>query len=206
MKRKASELDEGFSWSSQNTSAHQSSPSYDGFGGRHIDSRVGSFPASDTHMNVRTRKRTRDNRPQLEVIHQNTLAKLYDAQKHPQSSLVVGRSPADFMGEEIPQSNSIAPAQQSLHSFFSISHSQPPKASATASKAPSQYAQTCDDCGNILHSATPADSDMMDVDHNLELYLGEDYECTNCGRRVCDACAVRGDHRICLECAMPGGG
>lgn len=35
---------------------------------------------------------------------------------------------------------------------------------------------------------------------------GSAYACAKCSRRVCDICAVRGDHRVCLECANPGNG
>lgn len=35
---------------------------------------------------------------------------------------------------------------------------------------------------------------------------GIGYSCVNCGKRVCDTCAVRGDWRVCLECANPGNG
>lgn len=32
------------------------------------------------------------------------------------------------------------------------------------------------------------------------------YACAHCRNRVCDTCAVRGDRRVCLECANPGSG
>jgi hypothetical protein len=45
---------------------------------------------------------------------------------------------------------------------------------------------------------------MMDVDGDDD--DGSAYACANCSKRVCDTCAVRGDWRVCLECANPGNG
>lgn len=160
--------------------------------------------------NPRTRKRFRDNRPDISTIHQSTLAKLYNAQKaeQPARSEPEKLFPAptnQTAGQHEHQQNTIM--QKSLHSFFNIRQPEP----VVASPAPHQarYIQDltdlCSDCGNHLSSQCAArseDHNMMDID----LCLVEDYSCTVCQRVVCDTCAVRGDQRICLECALPGRG
>lgn len=50
---------------------------------------------------------------------------------------------------------------------------------------------------------------MLDVDMLANLIdpeIDEAWQCAVCGKRTCDACAVKGDYRVCLECAVPGGG
>lgn len=71
---------------------------------------------------------------------------------------------------------------------------------------------TCEDCYSPLltkQSREPVDAEMLDVDmlaDMLDPEIDEGWQCTICAKRVCDTCAVRGDYRVCLECAVPGGG
>ena len=71
---------------------------------------------------------------------------------------------------------------------------------------------TCEDCYAPLltkQSGQAIDAEMLDVDVLIELVdpeIDEGWQCAVCAKRVCDTCAVRGDYRVCLECAVPGGG
>jgi hypothetical protein len=71
---------------------------------------------------------------------------------------------------------------------------------------------TCEDCYAPLltkQSSEAIDAEMLDVDMLANLVdpeIDEGWQCAVCGKRTCNACAVRGDYRVCLECAVPGGG
>lgn len=159
--------------------------------------------------NPRTRKRFRDNRPDISMIHQSTLAKLYNAQKAEQTTRSETEKP--FMSStglttEQHDNNQQTPTQKSLHAFFNIRQPEPAAVNLTFARQQDTQSlpELCGDCGNHLqsqHAIASGDHDMMDVDT-----LGEDYSCAVCQRSVCDTCAVRGDQRICLECALPGRG
>lgn len=162
--------------------------------------------------NPRTRKRYRDNRPDVNMIHQNTLAKLYNAQKAEQSAHSDLQKPLSSLANNTVsqrEDHQHAPVQKSLHSFFNIRQPQP---TMSNSAPPVQHGQDqadlCSGCGNHLINglAGPSGDDMMEVDHNSAALMDEDFDCASCQRRVCDTCAVRGDQRICLECALPGKG
>ncbi|KAJ0359335.1 hypothetical protein COL154_008364 [Colletotrichum chrysophilum] len=118
-----------------------------------------AFPhgiATPSHLDSRTRKRFRDNRPSQEEVHQRTLQMLYSAQQQDQS-----------METELSSSPAPAPAvarntQKSLHSFWNIKSAQPP-VSRMASPPVHQRAlslTSCEDCGADLGSA---DADGMDI-------------------------------------------
>lgn len=206
MKRKASELEDGpqfGAWSpSSNYSASSSgSPSRYDFGSMMHTSKPHTLNRS--HINTRTRKRFRDDRPDIDVIHHNTLAKLFGAQRQ-QFFLPPTILENDSTGEVPAPASIIEPTQKSLHSFFSISHTPVPKIgprSSSINMSNGDALNKCDDCGNALDPSagkSSGDCEMMDLD--------QEYECASCHRNVCDTCAVRGDERICLECAIPGGG
>ncbi|KAJ5012121.1 hypothetical protein K4K57_004705 [Colletotrichum sp. SAR 10_99] len=120
-----------------------------------------AFPrafATPSHLDSRTRKRFRDNRPSQEEVHQRTLNMLYSAQQRDQ-----------HMETELSSSPAAAPAvatrntQKSLHSFWNIK-SAPPTVSRTASPPVHQRAlspTSCEDCGAGLVSA---DAGGMDID------------------------------------------
>lgn len=171
------------------------------------------YPNSSTAhiggLNPRTRKRYRDNRPDSNMIHQHTLAKLYNAQKVDQSARSDSEKPlGPFQSNTVSQREDTQPAsaQRSLHSFFNIRQPQPTTISPVLShQHPDSVPELCSDCGNHL-SDSPGDRDVMEIDHSSGIHMIEDYECAVCQRQVCNTCAVRGDQRICLECALPGRG
>ena len=70
---------------------------------------------------------------------------------------------------------------------------------------------TCEDCAAFLLTKTTGeaiDAEMLDVgsSHLGDPEVEEGWTCALCYKMVCDTCAVRGDYRVCLECAVPGGG
>jgi len=219
MKRKANVFDEHSSWDSWSPLSDASTASY-----RSLDQNaVGIVPWTlaptrshiDDHINFRTKKRVRDNRPDLDAIHQNTLAKLFNAQRQQVSLLSDAHSAGtgDVHDQVMNHSptESAEPAQRSLHSFFNVGQRQ-----GSAKQAPPSTQQragvafnSCEDCSNELNQSARDRShewQMMEVDQMQGPLMDEDYECAVCSRNVCDMCAVRGDRRICLECAMPGAG
>jgi hypothetical protein len=213
-----------------------------------------SIDSDALHLNSRTRKRLRDNRPDEETIHQNTLSRLYAAQqRHEQapeqqdanSPLTPSPTPsrASLARAESATSSTTSTrthlkekAQTSLHTFFGgrQNHAPPtmqipgpdPQGSTatTTSTFPTSVPQ-CEGCSGPLvplptsHPSTTAfDTEMMDIDGDLDLAAvaaaaastsddnGSAYACVHCSKRICDTCAVRGDWRVCLECANPGNG
>ncbi len=213
-------------------------------------------PTPDTnanHLNSRTRKRFRDNRPDESTIHQNTLSKLYSAQRRASktdspdnampllpSSPTPSRPRLASLASSSSATNTTPTSQQqrqksqaSLHAFFGGSGgggggggevwpAQYLLADNPQSNShPSATLATCEDCAApLLHHATSValDTEMMDLDTDLRPSVissssggggdgeGDAYSCAQCGKRVCDTCAVRGDWRMCLECANPGSG
>ncbi|KAF4820116.1 hypothetical protein CGCSCA5_v004266 [Colletotrichum siamense] len=154
-----------------------------------------AFPrafATPSHLDSRTRKRFRDNRPSQEEVHQRTLNMLYSAQQQDQhmeteSSLSPAPVPA------VTARNT----QKSLHSFWNIKSAQPP-VSRTASPPVHQRAlspTSCEDCGAGLGSA---DADGMDIDG-----CEGDNACGACGKHVCSQCSITnlGEQRRCLHCS-----
>lgn len=188
------------------------------------------------YRNSRTRKRFRDGRPAEETIHHNTLAKLFEAQRQihvdeqkgdwqmsspaispltqwpplhlsSNSTLVWQGPPRSF---DQPERN-----QKSLDSFFGgVSKKQIHPKQASSMMFPFSTLQNmapavprCEDCNAGLlptqgeASVTTTDAACMDID-----LIQDEWACACCSRQVCDTCAVRGDYRICLECAVSGGG
>ncbi|CAI0647383.1 unnamed protein product [Colletotrichum noveboracense] len=153
-----------------------------------------AFPrafATPSHLDSRTRKRFRDNRPSQEEVHQRTLQMLYSAQQQDQN-----------MENALSSSPAPAPAvarntQKSLHSFWNIKSAQPP-VSRTASPPVHQRAlspTSCEDCGTELGTA---DADGMDIDG-----CEGDNACGACGKHVCSQCSITnlGEQRRCLHCS-----
>ncbi|KAI9715238.1 MAG: hypothetical protein M1812_006048 [Candelaria pacifica] len=145
------------------------------------------------HLNIRTRKRFRDNRPNETIIYQHTLQKLYSASRNP---LPQPSNPPSFPNP--PQKPT--PPQSSLHAFWSLPHRIPtftspaPLLSTSSSLVDSQ--PTCEDCDCLIDS--PNGFDTMDIDN---IPGQEDISCRECSRQVCDRCAVIAEGRTCLECA-----
>ena len=218
MKRNADVLEEPSSWDSWSPASDSSTASYRSLN----EAAVGIVPWAlapsrshlDDHINHRTRKRVRDNRPDLDAIHQSTLTKLFNAQKQHQNFLPDLHPTKTVSAQDYSTSQStpelMEPAQRSLHSFFNIGQRRGPV--KLPSLGPQQTGITfslCEDCGNDLEhwaSHQSNDSQMMEIDQRHQPHLDDNHECAICNRNVCDMCAVRGDRRVCLECAMPGGG
>ena len=220
MKRKASVLDEHTSWDSWSPLSDSSTSSCQTINEKVVGTvpwTLGSTSRShvNDHINFRTRKRVRDNRPNLEAVHQNTLAKLFDAQRQHQApglNVQPGATQPVYQDNLKPALMEVdEPTQRSLHSFFNIGERQLPiKQRAIPLQQGTNIASTaCEDCGNDLYQFPDQQNQSMsiiDIDQRPHALLEENYDCAVCTRSICDMCAVRGDHRLCLECAMPGSG
>ena len=181
-----------------------------------------SFPAyeedhsSSLHLNSRTRKRHRDDRPDEQtvycvscwlgaIIRMNTLAnicrcaastinKLYEAQRrHPDAAPV----PSQQTLSVAPQPTE-KPQRSTLHSFWRLP--QQPSTSTAMAVDPGPGIMTsnllelrCEDCERPLRN-----QDAMELDDGM---LEQETACGLCRRHVCDTCAVLGNERICLACA-----
>lgn len=215
MKRKANYLDEDCGvqiWNSRSPLSESSVCSHDSLDQHStrpipwsLHPRHESKTISAT--NLRTRKRHRDNRPDVDVVHQTTLAKLYNAQKREQT---VPENSSELATRSVNSLGQPGPAQRNLHSFFNIRQPQPAMISSIQFQLQSTQSQPelCAGCGNYLRHSNAIqslDHDAMEMDQSL-MCLEDEYECASCQRSVCDTCAVRGDQRICLECALPGTG
>ena len=116
---------------------------------------------------------------------ESTIHKLFDAQRqHPDAEPVLSR-------EQAPIQHPVA-QKSTLHSFWRLP--QPPQACmATAQKSclDNQDGSRCEDCERQLPVTDGMDIDMMAAD---------ECACKNCGRKVCDMCAVTWEERRCLAC------
>ncbi|KAK0252623.1 hypothetical protein LTR29_003575 [Friedmanniomyces endolithicus] len=157
-----------------------------------------AFPTYDDdpsaqHLNSRTRKRHRDDRPDEQIVHASTINRLYEAQrKHPDA-------------EPVPSSQSIVPApaherpqKSTLHAFWSL-----PSAPARTDDMQMDSGidrirdqeSRCEDCERPLR-----EEDAMEVDDVV--VLERDTACAMCRRRVCGLCSISGAERSCLGCAF----
>lgn len=180
-----------------------------------------SFPTYDDtlssqHLNSRTRKRHRDNRPDEEQIHgvscwigaimdmssladvcrraASTIDRLYQAQRqHPDASPVLSQPVIQAQQPTQPQ-------RSTLHSFWRIG--QPPAATMMVVDSGPKHLErvttppNCEDCDRPLRA-----EDAMDVD---EYTLNQETRCASCERSICDTCAILGTARTCLACASRG--
>ncbi|KAF2834282.1 hypothetical protein M501DRAFT_1061798 [Patellaria atrata CBS 101060] len=148
-----------------------------------------SLPLGDM-LGLRTRKRFRDNRPDIEVIHQNTLEKLYDAQKSQPNSCPLP-SNAALLGA----AHHAPPQKSTLHSFWNLPQAPPNQNHITAQfTLPSVEKDQCEDCEEKLSMSENIDVAMTGDD------LFERWACQRCARRVCNMCAVVNEERLCLNC------
>ncbi|RDW75883.1 hypothetical protein BP5796_06704 [Coleophoma crateriformis] len=149
----------------------------------------------------RTRKRYRDNRPDENAIHQNTLSLLFSAQQsqsqsqpHPQpqpqpqsQSRPLNLPPCAFQNlANVP----VPATQASLHSFWTLPKARSASndfsassASSTPSHAPFIQATNCEDCD----AALSLDHDAMDVDMDIDVMTAgggaENWGCAACGKQ-----------------------
>ncbi|KAF1933896.1 uncharacterized protein M421DRAFT_107430 [Didymella exigua CBS 183.55] len=147
----------------------------------------------------RTRKRVRDNRPDERAIHENTVHKLFFAQRQSHASPV--RSvPADAQSALTVTK----PQKSTLHSFWNIAA---PPVQTPIFSYQTPHAQIgwqgprCEDCDARLE----VEEGRMDIDMDMDGMGNEGaFACRECGRSVCGTCAVVGDVRTCLQCATCG--
>ncbi|KAF2845323.1 hypothetical protein T440DRAFT_278439 [Plenodomus tracheiphilus IPT5] len=151
----------------------------------------------------RTRKRFRDNRPDEQSIHENTLNKLFAAQ---QSTPLATPIPTSTISAQ--PIRPILQQKSTLHSFWKQLPAPPVRPlifpiQPRQPQSPSQLPQ-CDDCDAPLVS----DSECMDVDMDVDMggaVESSPFACCDCGRNVCGTCAVVSARRVCLGCATSGG-
>ena len=191
--------------------SHCSTSSFDGVSDDNQAWIYSSRPAS-SYLNLRTRKRYRDDRPDQDIVHQTTLKKLFDAQRHsaPEDAHLEVDMEMDrsLVVEEVqPMESQADRKQRSIESFFG-GKSRHARSNAVQLPSPVAVTLSCADCSAPLHTNDrQLDMTMMDVDCQMEAdEVGDEWTCSSCRRRVCDTCAVRADRRTCLECVLPGGG
>ncbi|KAF1824495.1 uncharacterized protein K489DRAFT_316840 [Dissoconium aciculare CBS 342.82] len=146
--------------------------------------------SSSCHLNSRTRKRYRDNRPDEQAIFATTISKLYDAQRRLPDATSIP-SPQVQMTPEPSQ-----PTQRStLHSFWKVNTPMcaPPSILGEPLGVPGT---SCEDCDVPLR-----DEGAMDLDESV---MANELACRYCSRMVCNGCALVRESRSCLSCATHG--
>ncbi|PLB39076.1 uncharacterized protein BDW47DRAFT_103636 [Aspergillus candidus] len=89
---------------------------------------------SPQHLNSRTRKRFRDDRPEDKIVYENTLRWLFTAQQRPEPSPAAEAEEMDI--ESLPAPETVDPRQQTLLKFF-----QPAKTSSPQSRSKGTHPQ-----------------------------------------------------------------
>ncbi|KAF2818760.1 hypothetical protein CC86DRAFT_450399 [Ophiobolus disseminans] len=152
----------------------------------------------------RTSKRVRDNRPDERAIHENTLHKLFAAQRnHVEASAL----PSDVTPVQQPTQAIAKPQKSTLHSFWKQLPTPPVQPSIFSALPPPQrfdaQSPRCEDCDASLQSV----NDSMDVDMDVDMSGAVEsniFACSDCGKNVCGTCAVVSTRRHCLQCATNG--
>lgn len=222
LKRKRSEADlvatSPFSTTSINSSTREPSQSPTLPYSSHFQpSNVTSWPSTPSnapraYLHSRTRKRYRDNRPEQEKVHgmlqfsspyrpaesvvkENTLDKLFTAQRtRPHAAPILSQS-APLTPLPPAQSQ-----QSSLHSFWKLPGTAEISPAQGGLGAQRQECGRCEDCDRVLEmDGDGMDFPMMDVD-----VVAADHACSGCRRRVCGLCSVDRRGRVCLQCATAG--
>lgn len=118
----------------------------------------------------------------------NTINRLYEAQRqHPHAEPVLSQPAVMTVSEERTQ-------RSTLHSFWKLPPATTVPMAIDQGSSRMDLGQTrCEDCDRSLRA-----DDAMDLDIDVAL---EETRCQTCLRQVCDACAVLGDRRVCLQCA-----
>ncbi|KAM0717275.1 hypothetical protein Q7P37_007127 [Cladosporium fusiforme] len=176
-------------------------------------------PSTPSHLNARTRKRHRDNRPDASTIHgacwlgavikmsaladvcrvtASTMQRLYDAQRA--SALSQAEEAQSLQQQQQMQMQQPVPQQtmtqrSTLHSFWRIAQPLPTVQPVQQPVSACSEGLRCEDCDGGLKNEDAMEVDEMSV---------EDKACGSCRRRICDGCAVWGNERVCQACA--GGG
>ncbi|EMD89619.1 hypothetical protein COCC4DRAFT_186031 [Bipolaris maydis ATCC 48331] len=151
----------------------------------------------------RTCKRVRDNRPDERAIHENTLNKLFSAQRNHRDIIAPTSHSLSSQQSTLAISK---PQKSTLHSFWKELPAPPVQ---PIFSIPVQLNQSssplarCDDCDTPLRG----EHDSMDIDMDTDLegsVEGSSFACNDCGRNVCGTCAVVSATRHCLQCATTG--
>ncbi|KAL5114965.1 hypothetical protein ACEQ8H_007138 [Pleosporales sp. CAS-2024a] len=145
----------------------------------------------------RTRKRVRDNRPDERAIHENTLQKLFSAQRTRPDASPVSTSNAPKQQQMLALSK---PQKSTLHAFWKQLPAPPVQPIFSRPQQLDEQLPRCDDCDASLQCT----NDSMDVDMDPVMACAVErgpFACTDCGKNVCSACAVVSARRHCLQCA-----
>ncbi|KAL6703070.1 hypothetical protein ACN47E_010207 [Coniothyrium glycines] len=171
---------------------------------------------------LRTTKRHRDNRPNERAIHENTLHKLFSAQRNlptssptPASSVLPAAQHHHHQQHQPLAPLDPKPQKSTLHAFWKQLPAPPVQPPAPHTffgsrehhlhhqQAHAPDAPRCEDCDATLS----AEHESMDLDVDVEMDMGlggavdgAPFACVACGRRVCGMCAVAGAQRRCLGC------
>ncbi|KAI0452794.1 hypothetical protein F5B21DRAFT_505875 [Xylaria acuta] len=141
------------------------------------------------HVQGRTMKRFRDNRPSEHEVHQRTLNMLFAAQRQQNPSQPHETRTIHQLQHHVPVAAQPGPSspshQTNLHSFWNLPSrpSAPPAACLppTTTDIPTE----CEDCGQNFGGD---DDDMMDVDDKMS--GAEGTSCGACGKHVCSHCSI----------------
>ncbi|TKA79119.1 hypothetical protein B0A55_02427 [Friedmanniomyces simplex] len=141
-----------------------------------------AFPTYDhspsaQHLNSRTHKRHRDNRPDEQQVHASTINRLYDAQrKHPDAAPVLSsQSVSAAAVQERPQ-------RSTLHAFWNLPSSAPVRIEGMQLDGGGGHrirdeAPRCEDCERPLReeNAMEVDDGLLEQDTAVERgYVGHD--------------------------------
>ncbi|PVI03328.1 hypothetical protein DM02DRAFT_612248 [Periconia macrospinosa] len=161
-------------------------------------SSIGRTKANSGDWGLRTRKRVRDNRPDEHIIHENTINKLFTAQrKHPHAEPIL--SEPTLPPQPLPTIPLAKPQKSTLHAFWNLP-APPVQPIFHQAQQQNQFLEVprCEDCDTSLQT----EADGMDVDMEIDGdFGGSPFSCNECGRKVCGTCAVVSDARHCLQCA-----
>jgi hypothetical protein len=182
-----------------------------------------------SHLNSRTRKRHRDNRPDSSQIYgacksawlgtvmemssladvcryaASTISKLYEAQRQqPRAEPILSSSSGcHASGIVSEQQQQQQPLQKStLHAFWRIEQQPlPPTAVTERIAAVDSSASLERRCEDCDGALGGAGEDEMAMDLDWGGTDGEQRRCAVCQRSVCDFCSILGQVRTCLACA-----
>ena len=181
-------------------------------------------PRSSHHLNSRTRKRHRDDRPDEEAVYgvscwlgavmqmsvladvcrcaAATMEKLFDAQRRHLDMLPDLLPDEPYQAEDQPMLEDepitlpLPPQKSTLHSFWRI------QSTSTVAHQVQPIVDVSTDTGQASRcetcEATIQHDDAMELDTGM---CGPETACVVCRERVCDSCAVMRNGRFCGECA-----
>jgi hypothetical protein len=176
-----------------------------------------------SELGSRTRKRHRDNRPDEATVFrmlrqlgyraaeltkeiwrrltkciEKTISKLFAAQRRPEAAPILSE-------DTVAQHNRTCGNQPTLFAFWNDTWDHryleraaaPTFANYSLESIHDFELNHCSHCETLLRSSPGAN---MHVPIDLSLSIQEAFGCANCGKLVCDLCAVEREKRSCLEC------